>query len=286
MGAKIDADKIRHDLLKGRPIDAGATKSAMEREAQSPEAQVRDGLLNQGKKIWWLSWLHKTPPNRSFWNSLHFLKNKYRVEDRTVSNNPELSAARSQLTNIALLGGADIVLWVDPTVAPGEEDFLALVTACHKDPGIHSALYCQDPMQPHTLGGPVSVRFNFRSHDNHVIDTQRGAAPTPVKWAQLGCVAIHRKVFEAVDQYVPQISNWPGAPEEAIGPHYFMPDVEPLCDEYLSGDDAFCERARGCGFPVMVHGAARVLAFPGALPPAGKFQLDANGGVKAKIPVA
>ena len=84
--------------------------------------------------------------------------------------------------------------------------------------------------------------------------------PTPqkIKWIATGCVAVHRRVFEAVAKTLPLLHEKDG--ERAFYPFYqtMIYDEPEVGKILLSEDFAFSERAKAAGFPPYINPTVRV----------------------------
>ena len=94
--------------------------------------------------------------------------------------------------------------------------------------------------------------------DNTSIEFATDSTPVPIQWAATGCLAVHRRVFEALAETMPLL-------HERDGPRAFYPFYQTMIyDEpeigklLLSEDYAFCQRAKELGFTPYINPAVRV----------------------------
>jgi hypothetical protein len=94
--------------------------------------------------------------------------------------------------------------------------------------------------------------------DGTSIEFNDDPTPQPIKWGATGCMAVHRRVFEAMAETMPLLHM----KDEA---RCFYPFFQTLIYDHeehgkilLSEDFAFCERARELGFTTYVNPAIRL----------------------------
>jgi hypothetical protein len=82
--------------------------------------------------------------------------------------------------------------------------------------------------------------------------------PIPIQWAATGCLAVHRRVFEAMAETMPLLHEADG--ERAFYPFYqTMIYDDPQGGKLLLSEDyAFCQRAKELGFQSYVNPAVRI----------------------------
>ena len=94
--------------------------------------------------------------------------------------------------------------------------------------------------------------------DDTSIEFNQDPTPVPIKWGATGCMAVHRRVFEAMAETMPLLHM----KDEA---RCFYPFFQTMIYDHeehgkilLSEDFAFCERARQLGFMVHANPAIRL----------------------------
>lgn len=82
--------------------------------------------------------------------------------------------------------------------------------------------------------------------------------PVPIQWAATGCLAVHRRVFEAMAETMPLLHEPDN--ERAFYPFYqTMIYDDPASGKILLSEDyAFCQRAKDLGFQTYLNPAVRV----------------------------
>ena len=235
------------------------------------------GADQKNSDVFWLTPVHGVQPPSAFWRVMMALKKKHNINDLMLQGKPDINAARSQLANLALGAGAEILFWVDGDNIPTIEAFEMLVEACREMGGVHAAPYLKPMTSVVIPGAPSPMGFAFGPEQGQTIGIGEAAGdPIPVLYTGFGCTAIHRSVFDKMSQVVPDI-KWRTNDTRIDGPHFFNPVIAK--DFYMSDDVVFGYRARQLGVPVMVHGAVPVmhvktqpLAAPG-----GVFELGPDG---------
>lgn len=94
--------------------------------------------------------------------------------------------------------------------------------------------------------------------DDTSIEFNDDPTPVPIKWGATGCMAVHRRVFEAMAETMPLLHM----KDEA---RCFYPFFQTMIYDHedhgkilLSEDFAFCERARQLGFTTYANPAIRL----------------------------
>ena len=123
---------------------------------------------------------------------------------------------------------------------------------------------CEQAVKYDIVGACYITRSTMRtfptSHFEEGIPVTFAGDPTPVpiKWAATGCLAVHRRVFEAMAETMPLLHEADG--ERAFYPFYqTMVYDDPQGGKLLLSEDyAFCERAAQLGFKSYINPAIRV----------------------------
>jgi len=155
-------------------------------------------------------------------------------------------------TNFLLRTDAEVHLSLDSDIVEFKKDKIDEMCEQAVELGIVGAVYiCRSVVRtfPATFF-EEGVKVEF-AHDS---------TPVPVKWIATGCVAVHRRVFEAVAKTMPLLHAKDG--DKSFYPFYRTmiydtgeDDMGPIL---LSEDFAFSQRAKELGFTSYINPSIRV----------------------------
>ena len=165
---------------------------------------------------------------------------------RRVRGFPQVDVARCQIATDALADGFDELLWIDSDVAFDPAAVARLRS--HRLP-IVCGIYAKKSRREFACSFlPGTERITFGPEGRLV----------EILYAGFGFVLTHRSVYEKIERQL-QLPRCNQNFAQLLVP-YFMPMIIPQAagNWYLGEDYAFCERARQCGYQVMVDTSIRL----------------------------
>ena len=160
-----------------------------------------------------------------------------------------LDIARSQLATDALAQGHDALLWIDADIGFTVEDVDRLVS--HNLPLV-AGVYAKKgvcELTCHVLPGAQSLVFG------------KEGGLEEVRYAPTGFLYTKAEVYQAMQNKLglPECNKQFGKP---LTPYFASMVVETDKGPWYLGDDfAFCERARRCGYPILIDTTIRLFHY-------------------------